>query len=334
MRIPVIVLSGFLGSGKTTLLLRLLKEAGQRGLKPGVLMNELGRQDVDGLVIHGFQDTPVEKLLDGCVCCSKKSELGGSLRLLLQRQPDVIFIELTGVANPEEIADALTEPELLRYMALKQVITLLDAEHVLDYNSLFASDRQLVRTVRRQMEVADLIIVNKTDLVSAAQLAKIEKAVRKQNERAPVAYAVQSEVDLAPVMEQLRPIASKPAPSRSFKVLRTASAAPEHSHAKEEAASAADALSYSRVQTVTLPWPEASGLTQEQVERFLRRWKDRLLRAKGYLRFEPSASAFLLQFAGKRVYWEPAAYDGTPYVVVIGLDLDERLLREEWQRLG
>ncbi|UUZ95497.1 hypothetical protein LJK87_14210 [Paenibacillus sp. P25] len=152
MRVPVVVLSGFLGGGKTTLLLRMVDEARARGLRPGILMNELGRLDVDGFTVSGQDDTAIQKLLDGCICCSKKSELAGSLNRLQQQKPDVIFIELTGVANPEEIADALTEPGLLRSMQLKQIVTVLDAENVLDYNSIFSSDRQLVHTLRRQME--------------------------------------------------------------------------------------------------------------------------------------------------------------------------------------
>lgn len=156
MKAPVIVLSGSLGSGKTTLLIRLIEEAKRRGLRPGVLMNELGKYDVDGHIV-GDTDSgiPMEKLLDGCICCSKKGELVGCIGSLLWRIPDVIFIELTGVVNPEEIADTLTEPELIDKVTLHRIVTILDAENSLDYNSIFAFDKALVHTLRRQMEVAD-----------------------------------------------------------------------------------------------------------------------------------------------------------------------------------
>lgn len=72
MKIPVIMLSGFLGSGKTTLLLSLLKESKRRGLNPGIIMNELGAKDVDGYILQESTGTRVEKLLDGCICCSRK----------------------------------------------------------------------------------------------------------------------------------------------------------------------------------------------------------------------------------------------------------------------
>lgn len=175
MKIPVIILSGFLGSGKTTLLLTLLKESKARGLNPGVVMNELGKRDVDGYILQEHTGTSVEKLLDGCVCCSRKDELPGSLNALLARRPDMIFIELTGVADPEEIAKSLLEPSFSERLALHYTVTLLDAENMLEYNSRFSADKQLVRTLHKQISGADLIIVNKSDLVEPETLWKIER---------------------------------------------------------------------------------------------------------------------------------------------------------------
>ena len=93
MKTPVIILSGFLGSGKTTLLLELIKQAYGRQLKPAILMNELGKADVDGRILaEATKDVPLEKLFDGCICCSKKSEINGSLEALLALAPDVIIV--------------------------------------------------------------------------------------------------------------------------------------------------------------------------------------------------------------------------------------------------
>ncbi|OPA73036.1 hypothetical protein BVG16_30680 [Paenibacillus selenitireducens] len=184
-------------------LLRLMEEVQQRGLKPGVLMNELGKQDVDGHLLEGYSKGALQKLLDGCVCCSKKSELAGSLKLRYDQKPDIILIELTGVANPEEITDALSEPNLVRSLDVKQIITVLDAEHTLDYNSIFASDRQLVHTLRRQIEVTHLIVLNKIDLAEENQLLKIEKMIRKQNERAQIVRTMQSRIDVGPIMDSM-----------------------------------------------------------------------------------------------------------------------------------
>jgi G3E family GTPase len=212
-------LSGFLGSGKTSLLLKLLQETKKRRLKPGILMNELGSTDTDGHIVtdHGARQN-IEKLLDGCICCSKKSEVTQSLRKLLQEQPDVLFIELTGVANPEEVVDSLTEPELKERFTLQKIITVLDAEHVLEYNSIFESDRQLVLTLRKQIEVADLLIANKTDLINEKRRNKIEKAVRKQNPVAPLSFTTYSKIDSGPLFSQIQPVHEAVGPSVAYRI--------------------------------------------------------------------------------------------------------------------
>lgn len=166
-KIPVFILSGFLGSGKTTLLKQLLHVCNERKINPAVLMNEIGKTDTDGeSITRMLKNNHLEKLLDGCMCCNKKSEVTECLKTLLIRKPDVLFIELTGVADPEEVVDSITEPELLNLIQLEKVITIVDAENILSYNNVFESDRDLVRTTRKQIKVADFLIVNKTDLVS------------------------------------------------------------------------------------------------------------------------------------------------------------------------
>ncbi|MBP1992505.1 CobW family GTP-binding protein [Paenibacillus eucommiae] len=329
MKIPVMVISGFLGSGKTTLLLRLLEETRRRGLQPGILMNELGKQDVDGLILDEHSDTAIEKLLDGCVCCSKKEELADCLKKLLGQKPDIVFIELTGVANPEEIADALTEPGLLGLVKLNQIITLLDAEHMLDYNSIFSSDKQLVRTLRRQMEVADLLIVNKTDLVTSRVLVKIEKAIRKHNEKAQIVYAKHSQIDVQSLLSAILPHAHSPLPVRSFRMVQAAPLIPD----KEPRPNKDEALSYSRVQSITLPWKPAGDISPVRIEQFLHKWEAHILRAKGYVSFSKEQPIQLLQHAGKRTTWAPSSFTGDPYVVFIGMDLDQEQLAAEWSAL-
>nr|WP_272509775.1 GTP-binding protein [Paenibacillus chitinolyticus] len=104
-------------------------------------------------------------------------------------------------------------------------------------------------------------------------------------------------------------------------------------HPADSPEPAETAPSHSRVRTVTLPWNQAAGLTKADVDAFLQRWKDGLIRAKGYVTFAESSHMHLLQYAGKRSYWEPSFYQGEPYLVFIGIDLDTDRLSEEWQRL-
>ncbi|WP_312029506.1 CobW family GTP-binding protein [Paenibacillus sedimenti] len=327
-KVPVIVLSGFLGSGKTTLLLRMLQEAASFGLSPAVLMNELGKQDVDGHLLQASSPgINVEKLLDGCMCCSKKSEISDSVKHLLGRKPDVILIELTGVANPEEIVDALTEPALLPYVKLKTVITVLDAEHVLEYNSIFASDRELVHTLRRQMEVADLLLLNKIDLVNDKQRQTIEKTVRKWNERSLLLPTAYSRFDLnlifGPLQAQELSPASSPTFNRKLQVVKSV---------RSKSQSSGHTMSYSRIQTVTLSADFPHFVTQRTVERFLTKRGSMLLRAKGYFKLGSGGESYLMQFSGKRTNWQHASFEGKPYLVLIGMDLDAETLEQEWHQ--
>lgn len=328
--IPVIVLSGFLGSGKTTLLLRLVHAAKERGLAPAILINELGQLDMDGHIVQSeLPGLTVEKLLDGCICCDKKSELTGSVEYLIRRAPDLIIIELSGVANPEEIADCLTDPQLLNRVALKQVVTVLDAELVLEYNSVFASDRSLVQTFRAQMAVADMLLLNKADLVSTSKLIKIEKTVRKHNVQARIICTTFSQVDTGAMLDGISPSVNPSTEKRrSFHVLRHT----DHNRASYSSESELEETnrSYSRLKTIVLN--STTPLKPKKVEQLLQNCGRKLLRAKGYLQLERERErdVRLMQFAGNRVRWQPTAYKGELYLILIGLELDGESIRREW----
>ncbi|CAM3531332.1 MULTISPECIES: CobW family GTP-binding protein [Paenibacillus] len=176
---PVIIISGFLGSGKTTLLLRLLAYAKTQRWNTAVIMNEMGEMDVDGAVISGdMPDVPVEKLLDGCICCTKRGELELAMDVQLKRRPDLILIETTGVANPQLILEDLAEPSLAERISIARKVAVVDAGKMLEYNSFFASDRSLVRTLRGQIAFADTILLNKAGDCDAKMLRKVTAAVR------------------------------------------------------------------------------------------------------------------------------------------------------------
>ncbi|WP_405110594.1 GTP-binding protein [Paenibacillus sp. FSL K6-1217] len=343
MKIPVIILSGFLGSGKTTLLLSLLKESQRRGLNPGVIMNELGAKDVDGYILQESTGTSVEKLLDGCICCSRKEELPRSLGALLMRRPDIIYIELTGVADPDEIAKSLLAPALADRLQLHHAITLLDAENALEYSSRFSSDKQLVHTLRKQIMTADLIIVNKSDLVEPETLWKIEKMVYKQNSESEIVFTHYSQINLAPLLTGIAVRGLKsPAPRRgpgnisgaALQRMNTGNSNGSSATAVHEPVSGTDG-SFSQVAAVTLTVPPAwSGcLRREQLEQFLRQWGYSLLRAKGHVRLAGQDSVQLVQLAGNRISWEASSYPGQPYIVCIGLNLDEKAISRSWADL-
>lgn len=370
MKIPVVIIGGFLGSGKTTLLIRLLKQSLQLGLQPGILMNELGKQDVDGYLLEEHAGLPVNRLLDGCVCCSRKEEVDGCLADLLAQKPDVLFIEPTGVADPGELAEIIRAPRWRNRLELLHLLTVLDAEHALDYASLFSADRHLVRTLGSQLAVSDWVVINKTDLCGPDRLGKTQAMVRRRNPDAQVVLTVRGEFDSRPLLDGIRkrepeleapgihkrdsgqnaagirrePEQEPPGTRKQESGQNTAGIrrAPEgfspsvlvRSGQAAEPAVSAEAASYSAVSAVTLTLPEGVRLSTAELERFLLAQGEALLRAKGHLPLTGSQGDIqLVQFAGGRAAYEPSRYPGSPYLVCIGLSLDPAALSREWSAL-
>jgi G3E family GTPase len=129
--IPVYVLSGFLGSGKTTLLTNMLKYFLQQNKRPAVIMNEIGDVNLDGMLVD--DNVPMAEMLNGCICCTIREDLSKSLLSLVRNEkPDVIIIESTGIANPLELIEGITNTSLIVGIDLPQVVTVVSAPHFLD----------------------------------------------------------------------------------------------------------------------------------------------------------------------------------------------------------
>jgi len=204
MNTGIYILTGYLGSGKTTLLQNLLAYLREQGGNVVVLMNEMGEEDIDGEQIQGF-GFPVKKMLDGCICCSIRGELTEGLKeVITTLHPHHVLIETTGVADPIDVVDAMTHPELFDKIDLKGIITVVDSSRFLDLNSRFQSSSSLVATIRNQVKYADLILLNKIDLVNEDTLQKVKRKLLDLNAAAPLYHTIHSEMDLPSLLEVKR----------------------------------------------------------------------------------------------------------------------------------
>jgi G3E family GTPase len=194
---PVTVLTGYLGAGKTTLLNRILSE--DHGKKYAVIVNEFGEIGIDNDLVVGA-DEEVFEMNNGCVCCTVRGDLIRVVQGLMKRQTrsgggfDGIVIETTGLADPGPVAQTFFVDEEVRAKAkLDSVTTVVDAKHI----DLRLNDS---REAREQIAFADQIVLNKTDLVSEAELKGIEARLRRLNPLAPIHRAQRSNVPLDAIL--------------------------------------------------------------------------------------------------------------------------------------
>ena len=188
MKTPITLITGYLGSGKTTLLRHILDTTDR---KIAVLMNEFGKIAIDAAVVKG-KDIDMIELKGGCVCCSLTGELEAAIKEIREKiKPELIVIETTGVAEPDAIIGDLSELEGVR---LDAVITVVDADAMKKFPSLGF-------TGRVQIEMADLILLNKTDLVDDAELAKIEDAIKAINSKAEIIRVNYCNIELDLVLD-------------------------------------------------------------------------------------------------------------------------------------
>ncbi|MEM5501102.1 cobalamin biosynthesis protein CobW [Ahrensia kielensis] len=203
-KIPATVITGFLGAGKTTMIRNLLQNA--KGKRIALIINEFGDLGVDGDVLKGCGiDTCTEddivELNNGCICCTVADDFIPTMEKLLEREnrPDHIIIETSGLALPQPLVAAFNWPEIKTQVTVDGVITVIDAAAVSegrfahDHDKLDAQraadeeldhESPLEELFEDQIRAADMIVLNKSDLIDADRLEAVKAIVQSQTDRA------------------------------------------------------------------------------------------------------------------------------------------------------
>ncbi|MCS0637610.1 GTP-binding protein [Streptomyces sp. LP05-1] len=310
-QIPVVVLAGFLGSGKTTLLNQLLRSA--RGTRIGVMVNDFGSIEVDAMTVAGQVGSTVS-LGNGCLCCAvDASELDTYLETLTRpaARLDVIVIEASGLAEPQELVRMIlaSDNDRILYGGLVQVI---DAAE-------FDATRERHPETDRHLAIADLVVVNKADRVSAEELRRVRGAVTGLAGRAAVTEAVYGRVDPELLFDRVVREDDGGARQLSFEDLDEVYAVAEpHAHAAYETVS------------FTAPGP----LHPRRLLEFLDSRPQGLYRIKGFVDFGAAdpGNRYAIHAVGRFLRfrpepWPPGA-DRLTQLVLIGSGTDgEALLK-------
>ncbi len=211
-RTPVTILTGWLGAGKTTLLNRILREP--RGLRWAVLVNEFGEIGIDHRLVVRSDEQTVE-LSNGCVCCTVRGDLVQALAKLRRRRPpwfrrrhfDRVLIETTGLAEPAPLLRTfLVEAGVSAAFVVDAVVAVVDAAH--------ASAALSEHAAQEQAALADLLIVNKSDLVDAPTLAALRERLARLNPAAAIRACVRGDLPLEDLLAagKPRPLDALPSP--------------------------------------------------------------------------------------------------------------------------
>lgn len=310
-RLPVTVITGFLGAGKTTLVNHLLSE--RRDCAIGVIVNEYGEVGIDGELIVA-DDNAVIEIRNGCICCTVRTDLIQGVKALLARtdiELDRLIIETSGLADPAPVLQTfLVDAELLTQVELESVICVADAVNLARH---IDDD-----TAREQIAFADLLVINKMDLLDPSAIATLERDLRRINPGACLVHSTYSRVpsDLL--------IGTPRFSLASLLEIEPGLLEDEHDHEHDQSVSSC---------AVETEQPLDAALFNRWIHQLVQRQGADLLRMKGILQFGKEARQF--QFHSVHMLMEsrpgkrwPADAVRKSRFVFIGRNLDAQALQQ------
>ena len=297
---PFYILCGSLGAGKTTLLMRLLEYWKAQGHRTGVLMNEAGSVSIDG-PRAGTLAEQVMNLAGGCVCCDTKEDLSwGIAQLVRDHGSDVLILECSGLADPAEVVDAVTDAYTARLAVLERVIALLHPVSTEESHSSAYVTTQAIRC-------ADELILNKRDLYVPGHWERFRAGIVEQNPYARLWETSHARLDAA---DLLAPHPSRKPTAPTNVLFGKAQISPRPRAAYHPIAT-----------TVPLPGP----LNRQRFLAWIKTIPKELERAKGYFRFgsEPELQEFQYALPGQATITPVTLLDEpNPVLVLIGRGYD------------